>query len=274
MNTKQPSQDAAQNTAQESQTTETPHAHEHEHKPDNDTGSTESIDSGAHDSVMAQFNNTANKLTALRIIFVPSIMICLLRDEPLAGFIAAVLFGIAGITDYFDGYYARTEKTVTVLGQLLDPLADKFLVVSSLVMLQHLGRIHPFIVIVLIVREMAITGLRAIASSEGIVIPASRIAKWKTVMQMAAIPMLMLHETYFYIPMQLLGTICIWISLLISVWSAKDYIKDFFIEMREKASQHRADRRARKLARKQKRRERIRRLLEKNPDIAEFFTEK
>lgn len=195
------------------------------------------------------YNTVANKITAVRIAFVPLVVLCLFEDSPRYGFIAAILFGIAGITDYFDGYYARIHRNTTVLGKLLDPLADKFLVVSSLIMLMHLGRIHPVIVILLVCRELAITGLRAIASAEGIIIAASKLAKWKTVCQMSAIPMLMLHETYFFIPMQLLGTILIIASLLISLWSAKDYIVDFFENLKSHA-------RARRLERIQKREER------------------
>lgn len=213
-----------------------------------------------------KLNTIANKLTALRIAFVPLVVFCLSFDTPKSGFIAAVFFGIAGITDYFDGYYARLEKAVTVVGKLLDPLADKFLVVSSLIMLMHLGRINAIIVILLVCREMAITGLRAIASDEGIIIAASNLAKWKTATQMTAIPMLMLHETYFHVPLQLLGTIFTWLSLLISLWSAKDYIVDFFRVLREKAKTRREERKAKRLA---KRAARLQGLVEKHPKLAE-----
>lgn len=216
------------------------------------------------------YNTTANKLTAVRIALVPVVVACLFEDSPRMGFIAAVVFGVAAITDYFDGYYARTRKAITVLGQLLDPLADKFLVVSSLVMLMHLNRIHPAIVIVLICREMAITGLRSIAAAEGIVIAASQIAKWKTATQMAAIPMLMLHEDYFHVPLQKLGTVLIGISLLISVWSAKDYIVDFFKTYAKMSKERRSERKAKRLA---KRAARLKRFLEKNPDLAKEIKE-
>lgn len=191
-------------------------------------------------------NTLANKLTALRIAFVPIIVVCLFEDSPRAGFFAALFFGIAAITDYFDGYYARTHQAITIIGKLLDPLADKFLVVSALIMLMHLGRIHPIIVILLVCRELAITGLRAIASAEGIIIGASRLAKWKTTFQMSAIPMLMLHEAYYGIPFQKLGTICILLSLLISLWSAKDYLADFFNTIRQRARQKRTEKLLRK----------------------------
>lgn len=221
-------------------------------------------------SDLAEYNTTANKLTALRIVMVPLVVAALMFSSPQAGFVAAIFFGIAGITDYFDGYYARTHKAVTVLGQLLDPLADKFLVVSSLIMLMNLGRIDPVIVILLVCREMAITGLRAIASAEGIVIAASNLAKWKTATQMAAIPMLMLHYKYLGIDFQLLGTVFTWASLLISLWSAKDYIVDFFRTLQKQSRERREWKKAKRTA---KRALRLRRLMERNPAMAEAIRE-
>jgi CDP-diacylglycerol--glycerol-3-phosphate 3-phosphatidyltransferase len=221
-------------------------------------------------STELHFNTLANKLTALRIAFVPLVVLCLFEDSPRNGFLAAIFFGIAGITDYFDGYYARTQKAVTVIGKLLDPLADKFLVVSSLVMLMYLGRIHPAIVILLICREIAITGLRSIAAAEGVVIAASNLAKWKTVTQMTAIPMLMLHETYLFIPFQLLGTIFTYLSLLISIWSAKDYIVDFFKTFTKQALEKREEKKLRRIAR---RATRLKKMMERDPVMAEAIKE-
>jgi len=141
---------------------------------------------------------------------------------------AALIFGAASITDYFDGYIARKQQVVTLYGKLLDPLADKFLVVSALIMLQELGRIHAVIVMLLICREMAITGLRALASAEGVIIPASSSAKWKTATQMVAIPFLMVKQGLWGIPLYQVGEVLLYISLAISLWSAKDYAVDFF----------------------------------------------
>lgn len=217
-----------------------------------------------------KFNTFANKLTALRIAFVPLVVLCLFDDSPRAGFLAALFFGVAAITDYFDGYYARQHKAITILGKLLDPLADKFLVVSSLIMLMHLGRLHPVVVILLVCRELAITGLRAIASAEGIVIAASDSAKWKTATQMAAIPMLMLNETYVFIPFHLIGTILIWVSLGISMWSFKAYLVDFFRTVRAEAMERREERKARKIA---KRAARLKRIMAKDPTMAQAIIE-
>ena len=214
------------------------------------------------------FDTLANRLTGVRILLVPLVVGCMHFNTPLWNILAAIFFGIAGITDYFDGYYARSQKSVTIMGQLIDPLADKFLVVSSLIMLQDLGRIHPVVVILLICRELAITGLRAVASAEGVIIPASRLAKWKTTTQMAAIPMLMVDHALFGIPFLIPGKILTYASLLISLWSLKDYIVDFFKGITEgrrlKREHRRSEKRARRLAKKASR---IRRLFTRSPEL-------
>lgn len=181
-----------------------------------------------------KFANTPNFLTLIRIAFVPVVVGCLMMRTPGWDLAAAICFSVASITDFFDGYIARSSKAVTIYGKLMDPLADKFLVVSALVMLQDLGRIHPVVVILLICRELAITGLRALASAEGVIIAASPSAKWKTATQMVAIPLLMIKQGLFGLPLYLLGNILIYISLAISLWSGKDYIIDFFRALQEK----------------------------------------
>ena len=200
------------------------------------------------------FGTAPNIITLLRMAFVPLVVGALFVGTPKWDMIAGILFSLASITDYFDGYLARTRNETTVYGKLLDPLADKFLVVSALVMLQEIHRIHPVIVILLICREIAITGLRALASAEGVIIPASPSAKWKTATQMVAIPFIMVGEQgLFHIPVYPIGRVLLWASLGISMWSAKDYIVDFFRAAKEarrvKASERRAVRQARLAAR-------------------------
>lgn len=189
-----------------------------------------------------RFGTTPNLLTLARMVFVPIVVGLLFIGEPSWDLVAAILFAIAAITDYFDGYIARVQKSSSVYGKLMDPLADKFLVVSSLVMLQYLDRIHPLIVIVLICRELAITGLRALASAEGVIIAASPSAKWKTASQMVAIPLIIVKDSSILtdalnlpaLPLYLLGHILLYVSLAISLWSARDYIVGFFRGVREK----------------------------------------
>lgn len=202
------------------------------------------------------FNTTPNQLTLLRIIFVPVVIGLLYLRTPTGDLLAAIAFSLASITDYFDGYLARRQKLVTVYGKLMDPLADKFLVASALIMLLELNRIPAVVVMLLICRELAITGLRALASAEGVIIQASAAAKWKTVTQMVAIPLLMARQL-LGIPLYLAGTILLYVSLAISLWSAKDYVVDFFRALQAGSRQKALERRNARQARLQARRARL-----------------
>jgi CDP-diacylglycerol--glycerol-3-phosphate 3-phosphatidyltransferase len=210
------------------------------------------------------FNTTPNLLTLARIAFVPVVVGLLFIGEPKWDLVAALLFGAASITDYFDGYIARTQKIETVYGKLMDPLADKFLVVSALIMLQKLDRIHAVVVILLICREMAITGLRALASAEGVVIGASGSAKWKTATQMIAIPLIMAQSALFGLPLYPIGMVLLYISLGISLWSAKAYVVEFFYGLGEARRLKIKERRQIKAARRAARSARLAARAEKN----------
>jgi CDP-diacylglycerol--glycerol-3-phosphate 3-phosphatidyltransferase len=206
------------------------------------------------------FNTTPNWLTLIRMGFVPIVVGLAFARTPTMDLMAALAFVVASITDYFDGYLARTRKVVTVYGKLLDPLADKFLVVSALIMLQELGRIHPVVVILLICRELAITGLRALASAEGVIIDASSGGKWKTGTQMVAIPLLLAcdqNRRLLGLPLYPLGMILLYISLAISLWSAKSYIVDFFRAIKEQRKQRQKERKLARAARRAAREARL-----------------
>lgn len=203
------------------------------------------------------FNTTPNLLTLARMGFVPLVVAALFARSPGWDLAAGILFGVAALTDWYDGHLARKHSQVTVYGKLMDPLADKFLVVSSLVMLQELGRIHPVVVILLICRELAITGLRALASAEGVIIPASASAKWKTATQMVAIPFIMVRDALLGIPLEMAGLGLLYVSLVISLWSAKDYIVDFFRGVRESRKQRANEKRIARQARLAARAERL-----------------
>jgi len=208
-----------------------------------------------------EFHNTPNYLTLLRIIFVPGVVACLAIGGIWWDFAAAVMFGIASFTDYLDGYYARKYNQETIYGKLMDPLADKFLVICSLIMLQSMGRIHPIVVMLLVCRELMITGLRALASAEGVIVSASTGGKWKTATQMTAIPCLMLKlfsERFLHpFPLFEIGLGLTYISIALSLWSAKDYMEGFFSGIkityalrREKNREKRRLKKLRKLAKK------------------------
>jgi CDP-diacylglycerol--glycerol-3-phosphate 3-phosphatidyltransferase len=200
------------------------------------------------------FHTTPNYLTLLRVVFVPGVIFCLYQHTFWWDFSAAVLFGLASLTDYFDGYLARKYKIETVYGKLMDPLADKFLVICSLIMLQGLGRMSPIVVMLLVCRELTITGLRALASAEGVIVAASSGGKWKTATQMVAIPALMIKEDVLGIPLFQIGLWLTYLSLGLSLWSAQDYVVDFFRGL-TKATAIRKQKRALKAAAKIRKKE-------------------
>jgi len=131
--------------------------------------------------------NLPNVLTLLRIVAVPVIVVALLDETPNGDALAAGVFALAALTDGLDGYIARSRNAVTTFGKLMDPLADKLLITAGLVSLVSLDRLAAWVAMVIIAREFAITGLRAVAADRGIVISASWLGKAKTVLQIAAV---------------------------------------------------------------------------------------
>jgi len=176
----------------------------------------------------ATIRNIPNLLTGLRIFCIPVIILFLTSPRPLASFLAALVFAIASFTDLLDGYLARQQKAETAIGKLLDPMADKLLILSGMIMLIPLDRIPAWMVVLIIGREVAITGLRGIASAEGEVIAASRLGKAKMVFQSLSLGGLMLHYEYLGINFHVLGMILLWIALVITLWSGIDYFWKFY----------------------------------------------
>src|SRR5438309_8227422 len=129
--------------------------------------------------------NLPNFLTVLRILLVPVIVVALLAETPNADTLAAIVFAAAAFTDGLDGYIARSRGSVTTFGKLMDPLADKLLIVAALISLVSLDRLAPWVAMVIISREIAVTGLRSLAAERGVVIAASWLGKVKTGLQVA-----------------------------------------------------------------------------------------
>lgn len=177
---------------------------------------------------------TPNLLSLFRIALVP-VLVYLLHDPgPVAGALAAVLFVVGSLSDYYDGYLARKHGIVTTLGKFLDPLADKLLVVSVLIMLVAMPcavgvevpcdpRVPPWLAVLIVARELAVTGLRSIASSEGIMLGAEELGKYKTIFQIFALTGLLMHYEYAFIDFHLGGVYFLWIAVVLGVWSAVDY---------------------------------------------------
>jgi CDP-diacylglycerol--glycerol-3-phosphate 3-phosphatidyltransferase len=179
-----------------------------------------------------------NLLTLARIAAVPVVLVLLLSGSRTSGIWAAAIFGMAAATDFIDGWLARKWGVVTVLGKFLDPLADKLLVMVALIMLIPLDRVPAWAVFIILAREMIVTGLRSIASSEGIVIDASDLGKYKTIYQMVAIPGLMLHYDFYWffglewhvfqVNMHNFGIFFFYIAFALTLWSGFDYLQKFF----------------------------------------------
>jgi CDP-diacylglycerol--glycerol-3-phosphate 3-phosphatidyltransferase len=170
------------------------------------------------------FWNLSNKLTLFRIGAIPLVAVLLLFfPEKWTSLVAAFIFLLGAISDGLDGYLARRRNTVSHIGKLLDPLADKLLVCTALIMLIPLGRISAWIVALIIGREMAVTTLRGVAGAEGVIIAANRLGKMKTFAQLVATNILILHYPYFSLDSHLIGTILIWLALVLTIWSGFDY---------------------------------------------------
>ncbi|OEU72959.1 MAG: CDP-diacylglycerol--glycerol-3-phosphate 3-phosphatidyltransferase [Desulfuromonadales bacterium C00003068] len=182
--------------------------------------------------------NLPNLLSLGRIACIPLLVALLFFDDRGSSFWAALIFSLAAITDWLDGYLARKWQVVTVLGKFLDPLADKLIVMAALIMLIPLGRVPAWAVFLVLAREIVITGLRSIAASEGIVIAASNLGKYKTILQMVAIIGLLLHYDYYWffglryewlhVSMQSFGLVYFYFALALTLWSGIDYLAKFF----------------------------------------------
>jgi len=172
-------------------------------------------------------SNLPNILSLFRLVCIPLVIVSLYFQGRLGSFLAALFFGLAFITDFLDGYFARRYSAVTVLGKFLDPMADKLLVTSTIIMLISMDRIPAWIVILIVGREIAVTGLRSIAVSEGVVIQASSLGKYKTIFQSVATIALCLHYEYIGVQFQVVGMVFLWMALILTIWSGLAYFKEF-----------------------------------------------
>lgn len=179
--------------------------------------------------------NLPNKITVSRIILIPIFIIFMVIDFGMGTvkiggtvlsiehIIGALLFIIAAATDWFDGHLARKHNLVTNMGKFLDPLADKLLVSAALVILVELGSAASWIVIIIISREFAVTGLRLILAGGGEVVAANQLGKIKTATQLVAISFLLLNNIFFEAIHFPFGTIMLYIALFFTIWSGADY---------------------------------------------------
>jgi CDP-diacylglycerol--glycerol-3-phosphate 3-phosphatidyltransferase len=155
---------------------------------------------------------------------VPVIALLLVYESFWSSIAAAVIFSIGTFTDFLDGYLARNYNMESNLGKLLDPLADKLMVCTVLIFLIPLGRVPAWMVALIIGREFAVTGIRAIASENNVIMGASWLGKYKTAFQCTAIIGLLIHYTIFGLQFQQAGEVMLWIACFFTVWSGWDYI--------------------------------------------------
>jgi CDP-diacylglycerol--glycerol-3-phosphate 3-phosphatidyltransferase len=172
--------------------------------------------------------NLPNGLTLIRIGLVPPLFVLLFFPGWQASLAAALTFAAASLTDFLDGYLARRHCTTTRAGKFLDPLADKLLITVPMVMFIPLARVPAWMVALILAREMGITGLRGIASAEGLVLSASSLAKYKTAFQSASIIALLVHYQYFSIDFHLVGLVLFVVAFILTLWSGADYVIRFF----------------------------------------------
>jgi CDP-diacylglycerol---glycerol-3-phosphate 3-phosphatidyltransferase len=172
--------------------------------------------------------NVPNALTMLRIVAVPVIVVALLGETPNGDVIAAVVFALAALTDGVDGYIARRRREETTFGKLMDPLADKLLVVAALISLVSLDRLAAWVAMVIIARELAVTGLRSLAAEKGVVIAASWLGKAKTALQIAAILLLIGFD-----PSPLWVDLVLYAAVAMTLISGADYFFGIKRHMRD-----------------------------------------
>ncbi len=171
-----------------------------------------------------------NGLTIIRVLIIPVIILMLFYSERHPVF-TAVLFFLAAVTDTFDGYLARRRKVVTTLGKFLDPLADKLLIVTALIALIPAREVPVWMVVVIVGREIAVTGLRGIAVSQGIVIAAGQAGKYKTVFEVVSIFFIILDGEYLSINLHAVGIALLGVAVILAVISGVNYFKDFLKEI-------------------------------------------
>jgi CDP-diacylglycerol---glycerol-3-phosphate 3-phosphatidyltransferase len=183
-----------------------------------------------------EFTNLPNLVTMGRVVLVPFVLAFMDNFSPVRSFIASLLYLGAAVGDALDGYLARSRGEVSMLGKFLDPLADKLIVTAVLVFMVALGRVPAWVVVVLLARDLAVNGLRSVASAQGLVIAASDGGKIKTALQLVATMMLLIHFRYPVlgttaiepIDYHHVGLIVLYLSMVLSLISGAQYLRDFF----------------------------------------------
>lgn len=180
--------------------------------------------------------NLPNVLTFARILLIPVFVMLLIDPTPDRALAAAIVFVVAAVTDLLDGYVARKTGQITKLGRLLDPIADKLLVLSALILLVQVDRVSALVAILIIAREVAVTGIRAIAASEGLIMSAEVTGKYKMALQVIAIVLLILEGTVVEVigNLHLAGIVTLYLSLILGYVSGAQYVWNFWRQVAAK----------------------------------------
>jgi CDP-diacylglycerol---glycerol-3-phosphate 3-phosphatidyltransferase len=181
-------------------------------------------------SVGQESLNLPNFITLTRILLIPVFVVLFATPTPNRSLTAALVFVVAAVTDLLDGYLARRNGQVTTLGKLLDPIADKLLVLSALILLVNVDRVSALVAILIIAREVAVTGVRAIAAGEGMVIASETTGKYKMALQVVAIVLLILEGTFMsdFGNLHLAGIVTLYLSLVLGYVSGGHYVWSFW----------------------------------------------
>lgn len=166
--------------------------------------------------------------TSVRFFVAPIIFVVMLSSWPFAPWLATILFILGSLTDWLDGYWARLFKAESNMGKFMDPIADKILVLSVLIILLHFKRIDPIAPAILLSRDIFIGGLRSVAAADNIIIAAKPTGKWKTALQMVAIPCLFVDLTFYNLDLHTIGTWALWVSVALSLVSGAEYTLGYF----------------------------------------------
>jgi len=174
----------------------------------------------------------SNQLTLGRVALIPVLIAVFYLSEPLGYWLSAFIFTLAAFTDWLDGYLARTRGEETAFGRFLDPVADKLLVATALVMLVSADLAPAILAVIIIGREIAIGALREwLAQRAAQIVHVSQMAKWKTAIQMIAIVLLLLHVDVYGISMHDTGLVLLWLASALTLWSGYEYIRDAWPEL-------------------------------------------
>ncbi|MEG3640905.1 CDP-diacylglycerol--glycerol-3-phosphate 3-phosphatidyltransferase [Magnetococcus sp. PR-3] len=180
--------------------------------------------------------NLPNKLTVSRVVLIPFFIASVYLPGDQGHLTSTALFILASLTDWLDGYLARSRGEMTSFGKFLDPVADKLLVIAALIILLAEQRAHMVAVLILVAREIVIMALREFMAGKGSGVPVSWVGKWKTAIQMSGITLLLLHDAFFGIALHNLGQILLYSSAILAVWSAYLYIRSVWPHIMEGAS--------------------------------------